>query len=79
MAEICYVYFTHENKIDKGVMLGRTPTQSLGWSPSNHSNFRCTKIWVFKIVTGQEFGSQISLPDILSKLNTFNLGLVYVL
>ena len=35
-----------------------------------------TKIWLSKFITGQEFGSQISLPDILPKLNTFDISLV---
>ena len=33
-----------------------------------------TWIWLSEIITGQEFGSEISLPDIL--LNTFDLSLV---
>ena len=33
--------------------------------------------WLSKVLTGQEFGSQISLPDMLPKLNTFDLSLVF--
>ena len=47
-----------------------------GRSPSNYNLLCCTKIWLSKILTGQEFVFQISLPDILPKLNTFDLSLV---
>ena len=32
-------------------------------SPSNYNLFYRTQIWLPKILTGQEFGSQISLPE----------------
>ena len=35
-----------------------------------------TQIWLSDILTGQDFGSQISLRDMLPKLNTFDLSLV---
>ena len=41
--------------------------------------FYRTQIWLSEILTGQDFGSQISLPDMLiPKLNTFDLSLVVV-
>ena len=45
--------------INQGVMVGQS--QLLGWSPSDCNLFYCTLIWLSKILTGQEFGSQISL------------------
>ena len=56
--------------INQGVILVWSP--SLRWSPSNYHLFYCTWIWFSKILSGQDFCSQISLP----KLNTFNLSLV---
>ena len=39
--------------------------------------FYCMRIWLSEILTGQGFGSQISLPIMLiPKLNTFDLSLV---
>ena len=42
-------------------MLGRSPSQL--WSPSNYNLFYITCIRLSQILIGQEFGSQISLPD----------------
>ena len=39
--------------------------------------FYCARILLSKILTGQEFGSQILVPDILPKLNTINLSPVF--
>ena len=33
----------------------------IGWSPSNYNLFYLAKIWLPKILTAQEFSSQISL------------------
>ena len=56
--------------INQGIILVWSP--SLRWSPSNYHLFYCTWIWFSKILSGQDFCSQISLP----KLNTFDLSLV---
>ena len=56
-------------------MVGWSP--SLGWSASNYNLFYCLWIWPSKFPTGKIFGSQILLSDILTKLNTFDIGLVF--
>ena len=48
------------------VFVGWSP--SLGRSPSNYNFFYCVLIWLSKILTGQEFDSQISLPVLNLKL-----------
>ena len=54
-------------------MVDQSP--SLGRSTSNFNLFYFTWFWLTKILTGQEFGFQTSLLDILPKLNTFDLSL----
>ena len=59
----------HKYKINQDVMVGR--------SPFNYNLFYHTWIWFPKILSGKEFGSQISLLGILHKLNTFDLSLFF--
>ena len=49
-------------------MLGRTPLNNI---------FCLRKIWLSKIFIGQKFGSKKALPEILPKLNIFDLSLVF--
>ena len=53
----------------------------IGWKGDNlaFKFYYRTWIWLSKILTRQEFGSQMSLPDILPKLKTFDLSHVLLI
>ena len=70
---IVQLWYVDKYKTNKGTMVGWSP--SLGQSPSNYNLFYLALIRLSKILTGEEFGSQISLPNLSSRLNIFNLSL----
>ena len=69
---VCWLYWQIP---DQPTCKGRTGgSPFLGWSPSYHNLFYCIWVWLQKIITGQEFGSQISLVKEVIEVDELNEG-----